>query len=448
MVLLLFLILLGLGMFFSAVETCLISLPRPLIQQRAQSKGIVGLAYQLWISDSNRMLVTILVGNTAIFILATTLAAYSSVNFANQHHLNHDLVGIICSILVTIIILTFGEILPKVIARTYGPKLSTVLIVPLYFFDRILKPFTWTINWIIRHLVPGFNSAVRGWVTEDDIKVIMEMGQQSGVIEEKENKMIQSIFRLGDTRLSEVIIPRTEMACIRIEDSLDQIFEKVNLTGYSRIPIYQNDLDHIVGILYTRDLISLWKNKELVILQDILRKPFFVPETMRADQLLEEFRRGKIHMAIVVDEYGGTAGLVTMEDLLEKIVGNIQDEYDVENDRSLLKQEDGSYLVEAQISLGEINDRLGIHLVSSGEVSSLGGYLIEKIGKVPRKGRVIQEPEATLKVMESDEKKVIQVRITLKKAGTDIPSSLDKKAGSATSLKTKEENKDQAGISQ
>jgi CBS domain containing-hemolysin-like protein len=187
-------------------------------------------------------------------------------------------------------------------------------------------------------------------------------------------------------------------------------------TGYSRVPMYKGNVDNIVGIIHTRDLLSIWRNQGLIVVQDLLRKPYFVPETMRVDRLLREFRRGKIHMAIVVDEYGGTSGLVTLEDLVEEIIGEIKNEHEPE-DKSIVRQEDGSYVIEAGTPLDEINETLGVHLTPQGEVTTLGGYLTELNGKVPKKGRVQDEYEITSTILEADEKKVIKVKVVKK----DVP---------------------------
>lgn len=189
--------------------------------------------------------------------------------------------------------------------------------------------------------------------------------------------------------------------------------------GYSRVPAYKGNLDNIVGILHTRDLLSIWTHKELIVVQDILRKPHFLPETMRADRLLREFRRGRFHMAIVVDEYGGTSGLVTLEDLVEEIVGDIQDEHDSEEEKPILQQPDSSWIVEANLSIDDVNRALGVHFLPKGDVASLGGYLTELVGRVPRKGRVIDDQEAVFTILDSSEKRIQKVKVIKRK--TPLP---------------------------
>jgi CBS domain containing-hemolysin-like protein len=214
------------------------------------------------------------------------------------------------------------------------------------------------------------------------------------------------------------MIPRTEMICVDINTDLDKLVDLIIQNGYSRMPVYTGNVDNIVGIINTRDLLSIWKNRDLIVIRDLLHKPYFAPETMRVDRLLREFQRGKIHMAIVVDEYGGTAGLVTLEDLVEEIVGEIRDEYDVD-EQVLKKNEDGSWVAEAGVSLDEVNDTLGIHLAPKGDVSSLGGYVTEKTGRVPKRDRVVEDKEAVFTVLDANDKKVIRIKI----AKREVPLS-------------------------
>ena len=260
-------------------------------------------------------------------------------------------------------------------------------------------------------------------VTEEDVKQILEMGHKAGTIQDEEQKMIHSIFKFTDTQVKQVMIPRTDMFCVDIATPLEKLLDQVVQNGYSRVPVYKGSMDRIVGIVHTRDLLSIWKNHDLIVVQDLLRRPYFVPETMRVDRLLREFRRGRFHMAIVVDEYGGTAGLVTMEDLVEEIIGEIKDEHETEEEKAITKHSDGSWVIEADVALDEVNEAMGIRLVPKGEVASLGGYLMEVAGKVPRKGRVIEDKEASFKILDAGETSVLKVKAVKRKAPLIPPAA-------------------------
>jgi putative hemolysin len=404
------------SMFFSAVETSLLSAPRSLIQAQSEKSGLLGIAFREWAEHPNRILTTVLIGNNSINVLATILAAYTAVHLADLNQWSQVVTGTVTSVFVTFIVIVFGEMIPKITARSLAARVVVWLIIPIYLIDRAIRPITVGMARILILFVPSLANVTVSQVTEEDIKHLIEVGRQDGTIREDEQDMIHSVFKFSDTTVNQLMIPRTEMFCVDLKIELTALLDMAIQTGYSRVPVYKGNVDNIIGIIHTRDLLSIWRNQGLIVIQDLLRKPYFVPETMRVDRLLREFRRGKIHMAIVVDEYGGTSGLVTLEDLVEEIIGEIKNEHEPE-DKSIVRQEDGSYVIEAGTPLDEINETLGVHLTPQGEVTTLGGYLTEINGKVPKKERVIDEYEITSTILEADEKKVIKVRMVKK----DVP---------------------------
>ncbi len=403
------------SMFFSAVETSLLSFPRLLLQRKAQEPGLLGAAFKEWHDHPNRVLTAILIGNNTVNVAATTLVAYMAIEYADFHHFGRGAAGTVASIAVTFVLVVFGEAIPKITGRSHSTVMATWLIIPIYLFDRLLTPLTWAFSQFVSLLFPRLGQTSLVKVTEEDVKQLLEMGHKAGTIQEDEQQMIHSIFKFSDTQVKEVMIPRTDMFSVDIATPLDDLLDLVVQNGYSRVPVYKGSLDNIVGIIHTRDLLSIWKNHDLIVLQDLLRKPYFVPESMRVDRLLPEFRKGRFHLAIVVDEYGGTAGLVTMEDLVEEIVGEIRDEHEADEDKAINRLEDGSWVVEADVALDEVNEVLGLHLAPKGEVASLGGYLMETLGKMPRKGRVVEDREAIFKILEASEKSVVKVKVTKRK---------------------------------
>ncbi len=407
------------SMFFSAVETGLLSFPKPMLDSKSRHPSILGRAFKEWQDHPNRILTSILIGNNAVNIAATTLSAYTAVHVAEVLNWNRTAVGSVAFIAVTFILIVFGEVIPKVAARANSIWAATWLVVPIYLFDRILNPFTWLLVHAMGLFLSKVGHPTVSQVTEEDIKHMVEMGREAGTIQEEETDMIHSVLKFTDTKVNEVMIPRTEMFCVDINTNLDRLLDLVVQNGFSRMPVFKGTLDNIVGIVNTRDLISIWKNKELIVLQDLLRKPHFVPETMRVDRLLREFQRDGIHMAVVVDEYGGTAGLVTMEDLVEEIVGEIRDEYDSEEEKPIAKQEDGSWIVDAGIPLDDVNEATGIYLSSDGDVATFGGYLSKRVGRFPKKGKVIEDREAIYTVLEASDRKIIKVKIV--KRETPLP---------------------------
>ncbi len=403
------------SMFFSAVETSLLSFPRLLLQRKAQEPGLLGNAFKEWQDHPNRVLTAILIGNNTVNIAATTLVAYMAIDYADLRHFSRVAAGTVASIAVTFVLVVFGEAIPKITGRSHSSAMANWLIIPIYLFDRLLTPVTWAFGKFVGLILPRLGQASLVQVTEEDVKQLIEMGHKAGTIQEEEQKMIHSIFKFSDTQVKEVMIPRTDMFSVDIATPLEKLLDQVVQNGYSRVPVYKGNLDNIVGIINTRDLLSIWKNHDLIVLQDLVRKPYFVPESMRVDRLLREFRRGRFHLAIVVDEYGGTAGLVTLEDLVEEIVGEIRDEHETDEEKAINRIDDSSWVVEADVALDEVNESLGLHLTPKGEVASLGGYLMETLGKMPKKGRVVEDREAIFKILEASEKSVVKVKVTKRK---------------------------------
>jgi len=412
------------SMFFSAVETSLLSFPRLVLQRRAQEPGLVGAAFKEWHDHPNRILTSILIGNNAVSIAATTLVAYMAIHIAEVEQWSRTVTGAVASASITLIIIVFGEAIPKVAGRNNTVRMANLLVLPIYLFDRFISPFTWALMILVKSFLPKFlGRSALVEVTEEDVKQLLEIGHKAGTIQEEEQKMIHSIFKFTDTKAREVMIPRTDMFCVDITQSLEKLLDLMVKYGYSRVPAYKGSLDNIVGILHTRDLLSIWQHKELIVIQDLLRKPHFVPGSMRADVLLRDFRRGKYHMAIVVDEYGGTAGLVTLEDLVEQIVGEIRDEHDSGDEKPISQLIDGSYVIEADMPLDEVNPATGLKLTPKGEVASLGGYVLELAGKVPRKGRVIEDREAVFRILEANDKSILRLKVTKRK--TPLPTEAE-----------------------
>ena len=247
-------------------------------------------------------------------------------------------------------------------------------------------------------------------VTEEEIHELMDAGEEEGIINEEENAMIRSIFALGDTVVREVMVPRTDMACIPIDAPVRDALNTIIECGHSRIPVYDGTIDNIVGLLYAKDLLKYWGTKEdQVSLRAITRLPIFIPETKNLEEMLQEFRRKRVHLAIVVDEYGGTAGLLTIEDLLEQIVGDIQDEYDREEEW-LIEGADGSVEVDARLPIEDLEQYFSIE-VESEKFDTAGGLVFHLTGSIPAKGQVVLNDDLMITVLEADERRVIRLRI-------------------------------------
>ncbi len=253
--------------------------------------------------------------------------------------------------------------------------------------------------------------AGRKKVTEAEIQELMDAGEEEGIINEEENEMIRAIFALRDTVVREIMVPRTDMACVSADATVREVLATIIDCGHSRIPVYDGTLDNIIGLIYAKDFLKYWGMEESgVVLRKVMRAPYFVPETKDLEELLHDFKKKRIHIAIVIDEYGGTSGLVTIEDLLEQIVGDIQDEYDLEEEW-LVEEAGGSILVDARLPIEELEEYFGIE-VEREKFDTVGGLIFHLTGRIPRAGEEVESGEIRLAVLEADERKISKVRIT------------------------------------
>jgi CBS domain containing-hemolysin-like protein len=247
-------------------------------------------------------------------------------------------------------------------------------------------------------------------LTEKELQDAINSSEEEGILNESEGDMLQSIFDFGDTIVREVMVPRTDMVCCPAHATLSDFLELIIRSGHSRVPLFEGSTDKIVGVVYAKDLLRNWgANDETLTLTEVMRTPYFIPETKRIDDLLKDFRTRRVHMAIAVDEYGGTSGLITIEDLLEEIVGDIQDEYDLEIPW-LQPQDDGTLLVDARANVEELEEYYDIEIPRE-KFDTVGGYLFHLLGNVPQKGEKVCDNGLVLMVEDSDERKIEKVRV-------------------------------------
>ena len=407
------LVLLFFSAFFSASETALTALGKLRIKTLLEKEGEKAKGIGLWASDPNRFLATILVGNNVANIGASVLAAFIAMRIL-QDEFTAKIAWSVTGVM-TFIILTFCELIPKTFARENAEEIALKTIGFLRGLSFILSPFIKLLLYISRGTLKIFGRKVAKpglFMTEEEIKTLIGIGEEEGVLEEEEREMIESIFEFGDTKVQEVMIPRTEMVCVEINAKLEDILALLMKVGYSRIPVYEDKAENIIGLLYAKDLLRFRgkHQEEALVLKDLMRQPYFIPETKKVNELLREFQRNKIHMAIVVDEYGGVAGIITLEDLIEEIVGEIEDEYDTGREE-IEYLEGGDVLVNAGIDIGELNEELGISLPEEEGIETLAGFITNLLGRVPPSGEVIEHENLKLCVVEATKRRIGRVKI-------------------------------------
>lgn len=405
-------ILLILSGFFSSAETALttVSLNKlKTIVDEGGRKGRSAARILKMRENSSKLLSTILIGNNIVNISASALTTVLCSNVFGS-----KFVGVATGLL-TLFVLVFGEITPKTIASLNNLSLSLFFSKPIYVLMVLLTPVIWLLNKICRGIFfilridPDKNP---DQMTESELLKIVDVSSEEGVIETSEKKMINNVVDFGDAISKDIMIPRADMVCMDVNSSYEQLINLIEEEHYSRIPIYEESKDRIIGILHVKDLIieqDRMKSGELSI-RELMRKPVFVYEYQRTAQIFADMKTSSVTMCIVLDEYGVTAGVITMEDLIEEIVGDIRDEYD-ESENELIKEiSPGHYDVEGGVKLDDLNDAIGTCLESE-NYDSIGGLMIELLDRLPKEGDMVRTGEVTLKCGKVERNRALRVDI-------------------------------------
>lgn len=314
-----------------------------------------------------------------------------------------------------LVTLVLGSLVPEAIGSARADKLAPWVIYPMRALIVLLSPLVKAVIWLSKALAGIFGSAALVNVyTEEEIMTMLDASEKEGEIENVEKEMIYSVLEFDDTLAREVMIPRIDIVAVEIDTPIHEALQAFIATGHSRIPVYEDTIDNIKGLLYAKDLLNLWRTGEQKPIRDTMRKAFFVPESKRCDVLLKELQTSKIHMAVVVDEYGGTAGLVTIEDLIEEIVGDIQDEYDVNEEADYVQKGTDEYVVDASMNLDDFGELLDVELETE-DSDTLGGFIFSQLGRVPEARETIDLPLLTLRIESIDGRRIRKVHVRRKR---------------------------------
>lgn len=432
--LILILILTVINAFFSAVEMAIVALNKRKISYLAEEGNKKAHIIQNLLEDPSGFLATIQVGITLAGFFASAYAATTlSSEFAFcLEKINVPYSGklsvIIITVLLSYITLVFGELFPKRIALQHSEKIAMTFIRPILFISRIMLPFVKLLSGSTNLVMKLFNlntEDIKNKVSEEEIRSVIELGERNGIFDEYELQMIEGIFKFDDKVAKEVMTPRTEVFGIDMNHVFSHSIRDIIQEKYSRIPIYKDDTDNIVGILYIKDLfVEIMKNPSLenIDIRPLLRTPYFVPENKNIGVLFKELQNNKNHMAILIDEYGGFSGIVTIEDLIEEVMGNIFDEYD-DNKQDINKIDENTYLVSGLLSIYEVNEFLDLELKSDNS-DTIGGFVTELLGSIPREGEesTIEYDSIIFKVEKVNEKRieVLKIYVCDKKEDKDL----------------------------
>jgi putative hemolysin len=431
--LILLVVLIALNAFFAASEIAIVSAPKLRLKQLMDDGNKTAKLLFHLADESSRFLATTQIGMTMMGFLASATAAVSlsdglgaaieKLPIAGIEQSAHGIAVAIITIILAIFTLIFGELVPKSIALQHTLRIGLFVARPIDLLSRVFNP-------LVRFLVGASNIIIRPFggkprrgmpiVTEEEIKTMVDAGEEGGTIEEDEKDMIYSIFEFGDTLAREVMVSRVDIVAIEAATPVLDAIELITQHNHSRIPIYQANIDNIIGILYAKDLLKVLREKgreaaNQIQLSALVRPASFTPETKKVDELLEEMQKKRVHMAIVIDEYGGTAGLVTIEDILEEIVGEIQDEYDQAEEPMTQTINEMEWVIDARANLDDINELLQADMPAD-ETDTLGGFVYSQLGKVPLPGDEVHFENLVLKVMNIAGRRIGKIRVQKLKA--------------------------------
>ena len=396
-------ILLLFSAFFSSSETAFVSSRRSRIRHLMEGGNKKASLIHKMMEEPDKVVAAIVTGNNIVNIAASAIATSLAINlFGNEG------IGVAIGVM-TFLILVVGEITPKGFAVKNAERLILAFARPLYYVIKVLSPIATGMTAITKGFIrlSGGKLDRNPFFTEEEFKMLLTMAEEEGSLEGEERERIYNVFEFSDTVAREVMTPRTDMVCLDINATLEEARNIVVKTGFSRIPVYNENVDHIVGILYAKDLLQC-SDTDGRQLKDMVREPYYIPETKKVDELLKEMQKSKTHLAIAVDEYGGTAGIVTIEDLLEEIVGEIFDEYDKTNVPVRMIDEH-TVVIDGMVPIDEVNELLGIRLPENG-VETIGGFMLDQFGRIPEEGERISFDGVNFIVFKTDGVRIMKVK--------------------------------------
>lgn len=399
-------VLLAMSAFFSMSETALMSINKIKIKHMVE-EGVNGAKLvEKLIEDPNKLLGAILIGNNIVNIGASSIATSLAINMWGDNS-----VGAV-TLIMTVLVLIFGEITPKSIAKQKSEGVALVVSKPIKICVFIFKPFIivfTSISSVFIRLFGADPNAAQQFITEEELRTMVDVSEEEGVLEQVEREMIFNVFDFADAQVKDVMVQRVDIVAVDINDSYDQVLNIIQKEQFSRLPVYNESIDDIVGILNVKDLIIAGKSDKEFKVTDYMREPCYTFEFKKIQELFKEMKKTRNHMSVVLDEYGGTVGIVTIEDLIEEIVGDIEDEYDdFENEIEVIK--DNEYVVDASAKLDDVSELIGVDMESE-EFDSVGGLIIGELGRIPEVNEEVHINNLRIIVEEIDKNRIKKVRI-------------------------------------
>ena len=389
-------------------ETALMSMSKIRLRHLVENHVKHAKLTQDLLDHPNQLLGTILVGNNLVNLAASAIATSIAIYFWNNKGVG------IATFLMTLLILIFGEITPKNIAIDYTEEIVLFIAPIMSVFVKIFSPVVWILTNFTNGLLHLFGlnkQEKKPLITEEELKTIVEVSSQEGVLESDEKEIIDNIFEYSDMRVKDIMIQRMDIVAVDVSATYEEVVEAFGEKQFSRIPVYEDTIDNIVGVLYAKDLffIPVEKIKQFDI-KKYMREPFYTYEFIKISDFFRRMQGDRIHIAIVLDEYGGVAGIITMEDIIESILGDINDEYDPQDEEDIVCIKEGEYLVNGSVRLEDLNEEIGTHFESE-DFESIGGFILGILGRIPRTGEIINYESIRFVIEKVDKSRIMKIRL-------------------------------------
>ena len=396
----------------SGSESSFIAVNKIRIRSLLEKGDSRARAVQKILDEHDKFFSAVILSGNLFTVLATSIGTALSLKYFGENGI------IIATIMMTFLTVIFGELAPKTFAVTHSEKVSLLLARPLAFYIRLISPLVWifkiTSNLIIR-MLGGKKKSVSPFVTEEEIKTMINIGEEEGTLEEEEKQMLHKVFAFGDKVVTEAMVPRTEIVSISDDSTVGDALKLVLEEGYSRYPVVKENIDSVTGILYVKDIVKQMaqgKIENYTPITEIVREAYYIPENKMVTELLDEMQKNKFQIAIVMDEYGGTAGLITLEDIMEEIVGGLQDEFEaMEGEKDVEIIDERTSIVAGQTGLDEINELVGSELVSE-DFHTIGGFVFGLFRRLPKVGEQVRYHNLRFLILEMEDRKISKVKIT------------------------------------
>ena len=410
-----FVLLLGMSAFFSGSETALFNLKRNDVEKLKHDLAPSSRLIVRLLTTPKRLLITILTGNTIVNVALASMAALITAEIASQRGVNQVLALVIETIVLTIVLVILGEITPKVLAMRHSLGFASRIIGTLSIIFKLFSPIAQVVYGLVEKMVnfTGIQPE-ENFTSDEEIKELVELGQDHGVIGEDEKEMINSIIEFGDTQAKEIMIPRPDVVMFHTEMSRDEVLTLIRESGYSKYPLYKDQIDQIRGIVFIKDILPyLHSSSHRINLERLARQAMFVPEHQHVDDLLREMQREKQKLAIVVDEYGGFSGMIAVEDIIEEVLGDLKDEIDDSGEETeIVELEKHVYMIEASTHLDDVAEVLGIGFVEDRDFDSIGGFIYSSLGTIPEPGEIIEYENFKFEVLSVEKNRIEKVKVT------------------------------------